>query len=277
MQFQSKREVGRIVGAEGVAVGDPAQFRYAQIRAVLDGVKPAQHIGRRCRALRAQYAPAFQSDENIRHLCDEHDGHVKRLALRAQADAFRVIGGLARYDPGYRDRGVQNERHLKPAGTDQRREIDALRDLEGLAQGLGLVPIELCERNGSLAVAEALAHIRASHEQDRQLEITPHEVADRCRAGATVRLLDIRTREEWEAVRIDGAEFVTQEFVQGLMGAAPRDALLVFYDHSGAASLDAAAYFAGHGFTNAKYLRGGIDAWARDVEPKMPRYKLEQT
>ena len=136
---------------------------------------------------------------------------------------------------------------------------------------------QLCERNGNLNVAEALAHIRASHEQDRQLEITPREVADQRGTGATVRLLDIRTREEWDAVRIDGAEFVTQEFVQSLMSSAPRDALLVFYDHSGAASLDAAAYFAGHGFTNAKYLRGGIDAWARDVEPKMPRYKLEQT
>ena len=59
------------------------------------------------------------------------------------------------------------------------------------------------------------------------------------------------------------------------MGKAARDALLVFYDHDGSAGLDAAAYFAGHGFTNAKYLRGGIDAWAQEVDNKMPRYKLE--
>ena len=46
---------------------------------------------------------------------------------------------------------------------------------------------QLCERNGNLDVAEALAHIRASHEQDRQLEITPREVADQRGTGATMR------------------------------------------------------------------------------------------
>jgi rhodanese-related sulfurtransferase len=107
------------------------------------------------------------------------------------------------------------------------------------------------------------------------MEITPREFADPLARGEAVRLLDIRTREEWDAVRLDGAEFVNQELVQSLMGSAPRDALLVFYDHSGTASLDAAAYFAGHGFTGAKFLRGGIDAWAQEVDAKMPRYKLE--
>ncbi|MBM3875165.1 MAG: rhodanese-like domain-containing protein [Verrucomicrobia bacterium] len=136
---------------------------------------------------------------------------------------------------------------------------------------------EVCARNGGLNVDEVIAHIAASHEQDRQLEFTPREVLDRRARGEPVRLLDIRTREEWDAVRIDGAEFVNQELVQSLMGKSPRDALLVFYDHDGTSSLDAAAYFAGHGFTNAKHLRGGIDAWARDVDAKMPRYKLENT
>ena len=101
------------------------------------------------------------------------------------------------------------------------------------------------------------------------------ELADHRARGEPLRLLDIRTREEWDAVHLDGAEFVNQELVQSLMGKAPRDALLVFYDHDGSASLDAAAYFAGHGFTNAKYLRGGIDAWAQEVDAKVPRYKLE--
>ena len=134
---------------------------------------------------------------------------------------------------------------------------------------------QLAERNGNLNVAEVLAHIQASHEQDRQIEITPKEVAERRARGEPVRLLDIRTREEWDAVHLDGAEFVNQDLVQSLMGKAPRDVLLVFYDHDGSASLDAAAYFAGHGFTNAKYLRGGIDAWSQEVDAKVPRYKLE--
>ena len=39
--------------------------------------------------------------------------------------------------------------------------------------------------------------------------------------------------------------------------------------------LDAAAFFQGHGFENVKSLRGGIDAWSVEVDPKLPRYHLE--
>ena len=134
---------------------------------------------------------------------------------------------------------------------------------------------QLCSRSGSLNVDEVIAHIHASHDADRQLEIGAQEVMARRNHGERVRLLDLRTREEWEAVHIDGAEFVDQDLIQRLMGQEGREGLLVFYDHAGSSSLDAAAYFAGHGLTNARHLRGGIDAWSNEVDPKVPRYKLE--
>ena len=135
---------------------------------------------------------------------------------------------------------------------------------------------QVCQRNGGLDVAEVIAQIQASHEDDRQMEIAPTELAARRQRGEPLRLLDIRTREEWDATRIDGAEFVNQELVQALMTKAPRESVLVFYDHDGMQCLDAAAYFAGHGFTNVRFLRGGIDAWSCEVDPKIPRYRLEQ-
>jgi rhodanese-related sulfurtransferase len=134
---------------------------------------------------------------------------------------------------------------------------------------------QLCARNGDLNVDEVIAHIQSSHEADKQLEISPRDAAERRVRGEKIHLLDLRTREEWDAVRLDGAEFVTQDLIQHLMGGKRQDGLLVFYDHSGTSSLDAAAYFAGHGFANARYLRGGIDAWSVEVDPKVPRYKLE--
>jgi rhodanese-related sulfurtransferase len=136
---------------------------------------------------------------------------------------------------------------------------------------------QLCARNGNLNVAEVIAHIQASHETDKQLEISPKDLAEKRRQGEKVRLLDLRTREEWDAVHLDGAEFVSQELIQRLMGKEGQEGLLVFYDHNGASSLDAAAYFAGHGFTNARFLRGGIDAWSQEVDSNVPRYKLENT
>lgn len=134
---------------------------------------------------------------------------------------------------------------------------------------------QLAERNGKLNVEEVIAHIQTAAETDRQLEVSPKDVAERQRRGEKIRLLDLRTREEWEAVRLEGADFVTQDLIQRLMGREGHDGLLVFYDHAGSSSIDAAAYFAGHGFANAKFMRGGIDAWSQEVDATVPRYKLE--
>lgn len=149
----------------------------------------------------------------------------------------------------------------------------------GGCSSCGFAPAEtlgqLCARNGALKVDEVIAHIEDAAEVDRQLEMTPLEVVERRRRGEKVRLLDLRTREEWDAVRLEGAEFVSQELIERLMGSEGAEGWLVFYDHAGASSLDAAAYFAGHGFQNARFLRGGIDAWSREVDARVPRYKLE--
>lgn len=134
---------------------------------------------------------------------------------------------------------------------------------------------ELAERNGKLNVEEVIAHIQSAAETDSQLEIAPKDVAERRERGEKIRLLDLRTREEWDAVHLEGADFVTQDLIQRLMGKDGQDGLMVFYDHAGASSIDAAAYFAGHGFANAKFMRGGIDAWSQEVDASVPRYKLE--
>ena len=39
-------------------------------------------------------------------------------------------------------------------------------------------------------------------------------------------------------------------------------------------SLDAAVYFLGHGFTNVRSMEGGIDAWSREVDASVPRYRM---
>ena len=91
-----------------------------------------------------------------------------------------------------------------------------------------------------------------------------------------VHLLDIRTREEYDAVHIPGAELFSQELMNTILMQWPRsEGLIVLIDHQGARSLDAAAYFAGHGFTNVKALLGGIDAWSQQVDASLPRYQLE--
>lgn len=130
----------------------------------------------------------------------------------------------------------------------------------------------VCARNGNLSVDEVLAFLASSHEEDLKNMIAPAELSS---ARPSAKIVDIRTREEFEAARIEGAILFTQDLMQEALGKWDRNELLVFVDHKGIRSMDAAAYFAGHGFTKAKSLRGGIDAWSQEVDPAVPRYELE--
>lgn len=134
---------------------------------------------------------------------------------------------------------------------------------------------DLCARNENLAIDEVTDHILASDTADRAMQIEPRELSDRLAAGEAIHLLDIRTREEFDAVKLPGAHLFTQEFMQEILAHWSRTELVVIYDHQGARSMDAAAYFQGHGFEQIKRLRGGIDAWSAEVDPKLSRYHLE--
>ena len=133
----------------------------------------------------------------------------------------------------------------------------------------------VCARNDNVDVEEAIEHIIASDAADRAMQIEPRELAERTAAGEKINLLDVRTREEFDAVKLPGAHLFTQELMQEIQSRwSPQD-LLVIYDHQGTRSMDAAAYFQGHGFTNVKSLRGGIDAYSAEVDSSLPRYQLE--
>lgn len=133
----------------------------------------------------------------------------------------------------------------------------------------------VCARNSELPVGEVIEHIQASHEADLKTQLTPAELAATLKDDPATKLIDIRTREEFDAVHVEGAIFFNQDLMNEILMKWDRTALLAIVDHQGARSMDAAAYFAGHGFTNVKAVRGGIDAWSQEVDPSLPRYELE--
>ncbi len=133
---------------------------------------------------------------------------------------------------------------------------------------------QLCARNGGLNVSEVLDHLQSSHEQDARTFILPLDLDQMRRAQPDLRLLDIRSREEFEAVHIEGSVLLSQPVMQEIMSQWPRDRAFVLVDHQGRHGLDAAAYFLGHGFQNVCCLQGGIDGWAQQVDKRMRRYTL---
>lgn len=135
---------------------------------------------------------------------------------------------------------------------------------------------QVCERNGGLAAAEVLAHIQSSHELDAKILIEPRELAEWRQREPALRLVDIRSREEFEAVQIAGSLLLSQDVMRQIMADGSNTRPLVIVDHQGRTGLDAAAYYLGHGLQNVRCLRGGIDAWAQEVEPTMRRYRVGQ-
>lgn len=133
---------------------------------------------------------------------------------------------------------------------------------------------QVCERNGNLNVNEVLAHIQSSHEQDAKIFIEPKELAELRERDASVRLVDVRSREEFEAVHIEGSLLLSQDVMRQILVEGTNTRTVIVVDHHGKTGLDAAAYFLGHGLQNVRCLRGGIDAWAQEVDPRMRRYKL---
>jgi rhodanese-related sulfurtransferase len=133
----------------------------------------------------------------------------------------------------------------------------------------------VCARNNDLPVEEVIGAVLAGHEADQRMQISPTEVAERLQAGEKLPLIDVRSREEWDAVHIEGSTFFTQELMQEIISESAKDREFVFVCHHGIRSLDAASFFAGHGFEHVRSMMGGIDAWSIEVDPDLPRYHLE--
>lgn len=103
------------------------------------------------------------------------------------------------------------------------------------------------------------------------MEVTVQEVAELLRGGGA-RVIDVREPWEIETASISGTEPLTQELVNELIESGDREASYIFVCHHGIRSLNAAGFFASHGFKNVKSMRGGIHAWSAEVDPEVPVY-----
>ena len=132
---------------------------------------------------------------------------------------------------------------------------------------------QLSQRS-ELDAQEVVAHLLDSHRHDLEMLITPAEAKRELDSGTPLRFIDIRTREEFEAVTVPGTEFFTQELQQALFASDPSTRIFLI-DHSGRNVLDLVAWFRGHGLKETFGITGGIDAWSQQVDPTLPRYRIE--
>jgi len=105
-------------------------------------------------------------------------------------------------------------------------------------------------------------------------EVTPRDARRAHQAGEAL-LIDCRRPDEHALCRIEGATLAPLDelgtVVDDLRDAAAGRPVIV-YCHTGRRSLRAAAFLRAQGFEDAKSMAGGIELWALDIDPSVPRY-----
>lgn len=103
-------------------------------------------------------------------------------------------------------------------------------------------------------------------------EITPQELKARLEANDRPVLLDVRDDWETKLCRLEHALHIPMEELEFRAEELNLQDEVIVYCHHGVRSAAVADYLRRLGFTRARNLAGGLDAWARSVEPTMRRY-----
>jgi rhodanese-related sulfurtransferase len=103
-------------------------------------------------------------------------------------------------------------------------------------------------------------------------EITPQQLKARLDTAEALVLLDVRQDWETKLCRLPNAVHIPIEEIELRSDELDSGNEIVVYCHQGVRSAAVAEYLRGLGFGRVRNLAGGLDAWARTVDPTMRRY-----
>lgn len=103
-------------------------------------------------------------------------------------------------------------------------------------------------------------------------ELTARQLANKLKRGEKIRLIDVREPHELAISQIDHAENVPLGMLAVHLGQLDSAQEIVLFCKSGARSKRALELLMSAGFRKVKSLRGGINAWAKEVDRSLPVY-----
>jgi molybdopterin/thiamine biosynthesis adenylyltransferase/rhodanese-related sulfurtransferase len=103
-------------------------------------------------------------------------------------------------------------------------------------------------------------------------DITAGELAQKLTQGNGLRLVDVREPHELEISRIEGARLIPLGQLASRLHELDSADELVLFCKAGTRSARALELLVSAGFRKVKNLKGGINAWAREVDPSLPIY-----
>lgn len=103
-------------------------------------------------------------------------------------------------------------------------------------------------------------------------DIEPLEVLRRLQAGEPVQLVDVRDPVELQISSLPGALHIPLSHLPQRVGELDDSKPIILFCRTGVRSVRALRLLAAQGFTNLYSLKGGINAWAEQIDPSMYRY-----
>lgn len=102
--------------------------------------------------------------------------------------------------------------------------------------------------------------------------LTPENLQEKLNDGTQPILIDVREDWEFETCHIEGSRHLPMSQVVAAMDTLDKEAETVVICHHGTRSQQVAQYLESQGFKNIHNLEGGIDAWAKTIDPDMAQY-----
>ncbi len=106
------------------------------------------------------------------------------------------------------------------------------------------------------------------------IEVSCQDVKQSLDAGEPFLLLDCREQNEFDLVSIPQAVLLPMSQLMSRVGELEehRQKRIVVHCHHGGRSLRVAGWLREQGFLQSQSMAGGIDEWAVEISPSMPRY-----
>ena len=195
-----------------------------------------------------------------------------QITITDQA-AAAIRSALVDAEPGLAlhlsiDARFQPQFHLAEPGDDEIRAesngIDILMDV-GTAQRARGIRIDWAEtmQGAGLAIdnPNAPAAVKEISVQELKARLDAHDIT----------VVDVRPADERAQAQLK-QPFRTLDAGIAALSDIPKDAPIAFLCRSGGRSARAAEQFRAHGYTKVYNVTGGINAWAREIDPSLSEY-----
>jgi len=86
----------------------------------------------------------------------------------------------------------------------------------------------------------------------------------------------LRESWEWDIAHIEGSQLITRENSESILSNLKKDGELILIDWKQDRSPSFVKWLVQQGFSYAKCLEGGIDAWSDKIDPSLARYEIDE-